>query len=48
MTSPDNNTFIIERLLEITEKEVFYFQQSKIRVIILILGNKGVVYKCKT
>jgi uncharacterized protein YutE (UPF0331/DUF86 family) len=33
MTSPDNNTFIIERLLEITEKEVFYFQQSKIRVI---------------
>jgi len=33
MTSPDNNTFIIERLLEITKKEVFYFQQSKIRVI---------------
>ena len=33
MTSPDNNTFIIERLLETTEKEVFYFQQSKIRVI---------------
>ena len=33
MTSPDNNSFIIERLLEITEKEVFYFQQSKIRVI---------------
>jgi len=33
MISPDNNTFIIERLLEITEKEVFYFQQSKIRVI---------------
>ena len=33
MISPDNNSFIIERLLEITEKEVFYFQQSKIRVI---------------
>jgi uncharacterized protein YutE (UPF0331/DUF86 family) len=33
MTSPDNNTFIIERLLEITDKEVIYFQQSKIRVI---------------
>jgi uncharacterized protein YutE (UPF0331/DUF86 family) len=33
MTSPYNNTFIIERLLEITKKEVFYFQQSKIRVI---------------
>ena len=33
MTSPDNSSFIIERLLEITEKEIFYFQQSKIRVI---------------
>ena len=33
MTSPDNNNFIIERLLEITDKEVIYFQQSKIRVI---------------
>ena len=33
MTSPDNNNFIIERLLEITDKEIIYFQQSKIRVI---------------
>ena len=33
MTSSDNNTFIIERLLDITKKEVIYFQQSKIRVI---------------
>ena len=33
MTSPDNNAFIIERLLDITGKEVMYFQQSKIRVI---------------
>ena len=33
MTSPDNNNFIIGRLLEITDKEVIYFQQSKIRVI---------------
>jgi len=33
MTSSDNNTFIIERLIDITEKEVIYFQQYKIRVI---------------
>ena len=33
MTSSDNNTFIIERLLDLTKKEVIYFQQSKIRVI---------------
>ena len=33
MTFPDNNAFIIERLLDITGKEVMYFQQSKIRVI---------------
>jgi len=33
MISSDNNTFIIERLLDITGKEVIYFQQSKIRVI---------------
>ncbi len=33
MTSPDNNAFIIERLLDITGKEVMYFQQSKTRVI---------------
>jgi len=33
MTPPDNNTFIIEKLLDITGKEVMYFQQSKIRII---------------
>jgi len=33
MRSLDNNTFIIEKLLDITGKEVMYFQQSKIRVI---------------
>jgi len=33
MISTDNNTFIIEKLLDITGKEVAYFQQSKIRVI---------------
>jgi uncharacterized protein with HEPN domain len=33
MTSSDNNAFIIERLLDITGKEVMYFQQSKTRVI---------------
>ena len=33
MTSSDNNTFIIERLIDITEKEAIYFQQYKIRVI---------------
>ena len=33
MTSHDNNKFTIERLLEIIDKEVIYFQQSKIRVI---------------
>ncbi len=33
MISSNNNTFIIERLLDITGKEVIYFQQSKIRVI---------------
>jgi len=33
MTSSDKNTYIIEKLLEITGKEVMYFQQSRIRVI---------------
>jgi uncharacterized protein with HEPN domain len=33
MTSSDKNTYIIEKLLEITWKEVMYFQQSRIRVI---------------
>ena len=33
MTSSDTNTYIIEKLLEITGKEVMYFQQSRIRVI---------------
>ena len=33
MTSPDNNTFVIEKILDITGKEVMYFQQSKVRII---------------
>lgn len=33
MTSSDKNTYIIEKLLEITGKEVMYFQKSRIRVI---------------